>query len=176
MNKYHMTTKIALVLDGLILLDFIVQGAGAAILPVILGTAALFFAATGQIRQNTRLGIVLVTVNVVFSLWLSVLAQNASNSILQPFYITIPVMLLFLAVQLVLCFKASRLKIKQAPACVVIILSFFFGLLGTMAFVTEDFYAMMIILSLGAYIAMPGLIGTAAGWIVYKLCERGNFH
>lgn len=177
MENYHITTKIAFAIDAVLILVLMAQrnGAGSVIFPPILGSVALSFCTCGQIRQKTKLGIVLITVNVIFSLWLSILAEKSSSgSILQPFRITIPVILLFLVVQLVLCFKANSIKIKLVPAAIVVILSIFVGLLGTLAFFIEDFDSMMILVLTGAYAAMPGLIGGVLGWAVYGLYSFGQ--
>lgn len=181
MENYHIATKVAFAIDAVIILVLIAQrnGAGAVILPPVLGSIALSFCTCGQIRRNTKLGIVLLIVNAIFSLWLSILAEKSSSgSILQPLHITIPVILLFLVVQLVLCFKANSIKIKLVPTAIVITLSIFAGLLGTLAFFIEDFDSMMIIVLIGAYVAMPGLIGGVLGWAIYgtflKLSEKIN--
>jgi len=81
-NIYHVNIKIALTLDLIIAMGFIVMGIGRysidlyrfdtlfSQISVILGIAALVFSITGQMKQESRSGFVLVCLNIFLSLCL----------------------------------------------------------------------------------------------------------
>jgi len=85
MNRYHITTKIAIVLDIIIIIGIIVTlikiltiGPGSSAVFILFfqqviaptaGVIALCLSISGHNKQRTKLGFVLIIINVLFIIW-----------------------------------------------------------------------------------------------------------
>lgn len=88
---------------------------------------------------------------------------------IQELYISIPFVLLFLAVQLYLCFEMNRIKIKLIPIYIILFVLLF---AGNVAVFSSGFTAYVIPSLLTACVALPGLIGLIAAWLVYGIHKK----
>lgn len=83
----------------------------------------------------------------------------------QEAYISIPVMLIFLAAQLLLFIKASSVGIKLVPSIILFVVFIFAVYEGTLTGIAAAFASVLLI----SCIAIPGFIGVLAAWIIYKI-------
>lgn len=94
MDKYHITTTVALFLDGIIIISLVIAGVGKSFIstgiwqllalqaPNAIGIMALVLCIVGQVKQKTTLGIILIILNSFFSLWLIIRLLIAAMAIL----------------------------------------------------------------------------------------------
>lgn len=91
----------------------------------------------------------------------------------EMFYISIPVMLIFLTAQLLLCIKGELIRVKLFPISIIIlavILAFFISL-------PSIFTDLIYIAILGCLITLfitPGLIGIVVAWVAYGIYKWWN--
>lgn len=91
--------------------------------------------------------------------------QEIIGVMVQEAYISIPVMLIFLAAQLFFFIKASSVGIKLVPSIILFVVIIFAVYEGTLTGIAAAFAFALLI----SCIAIPGFIGVLVAWIIYKI-------